>query len=48
MSRYVLSSQLFELLGSAASVHWAVVNNSQRTETFIVTIYQAALTCKKL
>ncbi len=43
MSRYVLSSGLFGLPGNAASVDWAVVNNSQSTETFIVTIYQGGV-----
>jgi hypothetical protein len=47
MSRYVLSSGLFGLPGNAASVDWAVVNNSQHTETFIVTIYQGGVNMPK-
>ncbi len=47
MSRYVLSSGLFGLPGNAASVDWAVVNNSQRTEMFIVTIYQGGVNMQK-
>ncbi|MEZ4861708.1 MAG: hypothetical protein R3C14_10385 [Caldilineaceae bacterium] len=45
--RYVLSSGLFALPGNAASVDWAVVNNSPHTETFTVTIYQGGVGIQK-
>lgn len=45
--RYLLSSGLFGLPGNAASVDWAVVNNSLHTETFIVTIYQGGVNMQK-
>ena len=38
--RYTLSSGLFSLPQGAASVDWAIVNNSPSTQQFRVTVYQ--------
>lgn len=45
---YVLSSGVFGLPANAASVDWAVVNNSPHTETLIVTIYQGGVNLQKI
>ncbi len=41
--RYKLSSGLFLLPQSSASVDWAVVNNSKQPQTFRVTVYKGGV-----
>lgn len=44
--RYTLSSGLFSLPHDAASVDWAIVNNSNSTQQFRVTVYQFGTSAK--
>jgi len=43
MFKYTLSSGLFGLPGNAASVDWAVVNNSPSAQDIRVTVYKGAI-----